>query len=151
MTNIIRPCTEEDIESILQLTAYSYSIPEASLERFRENLKNINQEFYIHLCDNIPTAAARVLPFKQNIRGLMKRMAGIGMVCSAPEYRRQGFVRDMMLKILNDLNLEGYATTTLYPFKDMFYESLGYAKMPPTQMLEINPKNFAHIAKPLGY
>lgn len=151
MANIIRPCSEEDIESIVKLATYSYSIPEPSHERYREILKTIYQEFYIHLCDDIPTAAARVHPFKQNIRGLMKPMAGIGMVCSAPEYRRQGFVHDMMLKILSDLNSEGYATTTLYPFKDRFYGSLGYAKMPPTQMLEVNPKSFADISRPLGY
>jgi predicted acetyltransferase len=151
MTNTIRPCTEEDIESILQLDAYSYSVSEGSLERIRENLKRIYQECYIHLCDNVPTAAARVHPFRQNIRGQMKRMAGIGMVSSAPEYRHQGFVHTMILKILDDLNAKGYSTSTLYPFKDSFYGSLGYAKMPPTQTLEVDPRNFAHIERPHGY
>ncbi len=151
MTNIIRPCTEDDIESILQLDAYAYSVPESSLERFRENLGRIIQECYIHLHDDVPTAAARVHPFKQNIRGQMKRMAGIGMVSSAPEFRRQGFVHSLMLKILEDLNSEEYATSTLYPFKDQFYGALGYTKIPPTQILEVNPKNFAHIERPLGY
>ena len=116
MPDIIRTCTEEDIESILQLDAYAYSVPESSLERFREHLKKIYQEFYIHISNDLPTATARVLPFRQNIRGLMKPMAGIGMVSSAPEYRRQGFVHSMLLKILDNLNSEGYATSTLYPF-----------------------------------
>jgi predicted acetyltransferase len=151
MTNIIRPCTEEDIESILQIDAYAYSFPESSLERFRENLGRIYQECYIHLHDDVPTAVARVHPFRQNIRGQMKKMAGIGMVSSVPEFRRQGFVHSMILKIMQDLNSKGYATSTLYPFKDLFYGSLGYAKMPPTQMLELNPRNFAHIERPHGY
>jgi predicted acetyltransferase len=151
MTSIIRTCTEEDIESILQLDAYAYSVPESSHERFRESLKKNYQEFYIHLYDDIPTATARVIPFKQNIRSQMKNMAGIGMVSSAPEYRRQGFVRSLILKILADLNSKDYATSTLYPFKDMFYGSLGYAKMPPTQMLEVNPRSFKHIKRPDGY
>jgi predicted acetyltransferase len=99
----------------------------------------------------VPTAAARVHPFKQNIRGQMKKMAGIGMVSSAPEYRRQGYVHSMILKILEDLNSKRYATSTLYPFKDVFYGSLGYTKMPPAQMLEIDPRNLAHIERPQGY
>ena len=81
----------------------------------------------------------------------MKKMAGIGMVSSAPEFRRQGFVHSMILKILEDLNSKGYATSTLYPFKDVFYGSLGYIKMPPAQMLEINPRNLEHIERPQGY
>jgi len=148
MTSIIRPCSKEDIESLLQLDSYAYSVPESSLDRFRENLERVYQECYIHIHDDVPTAAARVHPFRQNIRGQMKRMAGIGMVSSAPEYRRQGFVHSMMLKILEDLNSKGYATSTLYPFKDVFYGSLGYVKMPPSQMLEVNPRNFAHIERP---
>ena len=151
MTNITRPCTEDDIESLVKLDAYAYSFPESTLERLRENIGRTYQECYIHLHDDVPTAAARVHPFKQNIRGQMKRMAGIGMVSSAPEYRRQGFVHSMILKILEDLNSKRYATSTLYPFKDLFYGSLGYAKMPPTQMLEVNPRNFAHIERPRGY
>jgi predicted acetyltransferase len=151
MTSVIRACTEEDIESILQLAAYAYAFPEGSLERFRESLRSVCHEYYMHLLDDVPTAVARLHPFTQNIRGRMMPVGGIGMVCSAPEFRHRGFVSKLLSKMLDEMNARGYAASVLYPFKDMFYGRLGYAKMPPTQMLEVNPHSFSRIVRPEGY
>ncbi|NHJ15059.1 MAG: GNAT family N-acetyltransferase [Candidatus Thorarchaeota archaeon] len=151
MPSIIRRCSEQDVDKILQLAAYAYSIPESSFERYNEILAESYNEYYLHEVDGVPIATARVLSLEQNIRGAFKPMAGIGMVASAPEYRRKGYVRDLMLRILQDLKQDNYALSTLYPFKDTFYAALGYVKMPPTQTLTLNPANLAGIACPRGY
>ncbi len=151
MTSEIRRCSSSDKEQILKVVSYAYSIPEASHERFLERLEIIADEFFIHLLDEEATAASRLIPFQQNIRGVMKKMGGIGMVASVPEYRREGFVRDLMLHTLNEIKKEGYAVSTLYPFKDTFYSALSYVKMPMIFMMQVDPKRFSRVRKPDGY
>jgi predicted acetyltransferase len=73
------------------------------------------------------------------------------MVACSPEYRREGHVREMMLKMLADMQAEDYAVSCLYPFKDTFYMALGYVKMPPTGGLEFEPGQLRSKAYPEGY
>ncbi|MFX1369857.1 MAG: enhanced intracellular survival protein Eis [Promethearchaeota archaeon] len=151
MPSTIRQCSKEDMESVLSLVAYAYSFPESSLERYRELLTKSHKEYYLNEVDGEPVATARVLSLKQNFRGTFKPMIGIGMVASSPEHRRRGHVRDLMKQILVDFRKEGFAVSTLYPFKDTFYTALGYVKMPPTHLLEVNPNQLSRISKPEGY
>ncbi len=151
MPSTIRQCSKEDMESVLSLVAYAYSFPDSSLERYRELLTKSHEEYYLNEVNGVPVATARVLSLKQNFRGTFKPMIGIGMVASSPEHRRRGYVRDLMKRILVDFRKDGFAVSTLYPFKDTFYTALGYVKMPPTHKLEMNPNQLSRISKPEGY
>jgi predicted acetyltransferase len=117
----------------------------------RERFTATCDEHYIAEDKGTPVATARMLPFEQNIRGVWKKTCGIGMVASAPEYRRRGHVRDMILRALIDAQSEGYGTSSLYPFKDSFYMALGYVKMPPVGALEFDPGKLRSRSCPSGY
>jgi predicted acetyltransferase len=151
MTHSVRRCNIEDKDMLWNILSYAYSIPEASKERFYERLELNIQEFFLNEVDGIPVAAARVIPFEQNVRGVLEPMAGIGMVASSPEYRRLGHSRELLLSIFDNLRKEKYAMSTLYPFKDTFYGELGYVKMPPSKTLELNPNNLSGMEVPIGY
>lgn len=151
MVSSVRRCTPEDKDMIWNIVSYSYSMPETSRERFLERLDFISHEFFVNEVDGIPESVARVLEFKQNIRGLLKPMGGIGMVASAPEHRRSGYTRDLMVAIFRELKQGGIVTSTLYPFKDTFYGDLGYVKMPPSRTLEFSPTSLTSIHMPEGY
>ncbi len=151
MSDQLVKCSVDDKEDIWNLVSYAYGVPDSSREAFLERLDIIAKEFYIFKHDNEPVATARMLPFEQNIRGVMKPMGGVGMVASSPEHRREGFVRELMLGMLRDLKEQGYATSTLYPFKDTFYMALGYAKMPMSRILEVDPQTLTGVSMPDGY
>ena len=101
MPNTIRQCTEQDVQAILDLVTYAYAVPQSSFERYTELLTRDFSEYYLHEVDGVPVATARVLSLSQNIHGTFRPMAGIGMVASSPEHRRKGYVRGLMLQILN--------------------------------------------------
>jgi predicted acetyltransferase len=147
----IRRCTPEDNETIWKLVSYAYGAPQAFLEKFIQRLNLIGNEFFLNEVDGNAVALARVLELEQNVRGILKPMAGIGMVASAPESRRLGYTYDLIRGIFLIIKDDGFAVSTLYPFKDTFYEALGYAKMPPTQTLELNPNTLSGIKMPAGY
>jgi predicted acetyltransferase len=151
MAYLVRRCNLDDKDALWNILSYAYSIPEASKERFFERLEIIAKEFFLNEVDGTPVAAARVLQFEQNLRGILRPMGGIGMVASSPEHRRLGHTRDLMLSIFNALKEDGYAMSTLYPFKDTFYGELGYVKMPPSRTLEFNPNSLSGISVPEGY
>ncbi len=151
MVGQIRRCTPEDNESIWKLVSYAYGAPESVREKFLERLNLVGKEFFLREVDGDAVALARVLELEQNVRGLLKPMAGIGMVASAPESRRLGYTYDLLGGIFERLKQDGFVVSTLYPFKDTFYEALGYAKMPPTLTLELNPNSLSRISVPPGY
>ncbi len=151
MNGIVRRCNKDDIESFIELSGYAYSIPDSSFENFREKWDDIHNEIFLSEVDGIPVATARMIPLIQNIRGTMKNMGGIGLVAGSPEYRRKGYVRDLMFKMLEDIREKDYAVSCLYPFKDSFYSAMGYVKLPPTRRLEFDPVTLRGISKPEGY
>jgi predicted acetyltransferase len=148
MVESVRHCTSDDKNAIWNILSYAYSIPETSHEKFLERLDLIANEFFLNEVDGVPVAVARVLEFEQNIRGVLKPMGGIGMVASSPEYRRLGYTHGLMLNIFKSLMKDGFATSTLYPFKDSFYGEIGYVKMPPSRTLEFNPNSLSDIQLP---
>jgi predicted acetyltransferase len=151
MVESIRRCTSDNKDAIWSLVSYAYSIPESSHETFLERLDLIGNEFFLNEVDGVPVSVARVLDFEQNIRGILKPMGGIGMVASSPEHRRMGNTHRLILNIFKSLKKTGFATSTLYPFKDSFYGELGYVKMPPSAILELNPNSLSAIQMPSGF
>jgi len=149
----IRMGTEEDIDAITENAAYAYGMSSDAMDGIRETMRQTEEflEYYIADVDGEVAAQVRLIPFEQNIRGTIKRMGGVSMVASEPRHRRQGYVRQLMLKITEDLREENYAVTTLYPFKDSFYGALGYVKMPPLFWMEINPRQLENWNLPDGY
>jgi len=66
----------------------------------------------------------------QNVRGAMLKMAGYASISTDPKYRRKGYVRDL-LRYCHELHREeGRVVSCLYPFRESFYERLGYVAFP---------------------
>ena len=77
--------------------------------------------------------AAAVLGYTnmpQNVRGKLLPMGGVWGVCSSPETRRKGYVRQIMAASFADMREIGMPVSGLYPFRESFYERLGYATFP---------------------
>jgi predicted acetyltransferase len=97
------------------------------------------------------TAALHVYRFEQNIRGEWKLMGGIGDVASAPEARRRGQIRTLLGQVMESMQKDGMATSTLWPFKNPFYARFGYVTLPPNRRLEADPFMFSRWTLPRGY
>ncbi len=151
MSREIRKCEPDDSEKIWELLSYSYGIPQSSRDGFLKKFEIIGCEFYIYERGDNTVATARAIPFEQNIRGIMKPMIGSAMVASSPEHRMKGYVKELVLGILRNARVEGVATSTLYPFKDIFYMRMGYTKMHPVSVLQIDPRTLSRIVMPHGY
>lgn len=60
----------------------------------------------------------------------------VGGIATAPEYRRAGFVRKMMTKMLEMAPERGWTVSLLHPFSFSYYRKFGYDKIADHKVLE---------------
>jgi predicted acetyltransferase len=73
-----------------------------------------------------PVAVAGYHDFRTRIRGSYHRLGGVTTVATPPEHRRRGYVRELLRRMLGDLDDEGIRFSALWPFKRSFYRRLGW-------------------------
>jgi predicted acetyltransferase len=73
-----------------------------------------------------PVAVAGYHDFRTRVRGEHVRIGGVTLVATPPEHRRQGHVRELMRRMLEELHEEGIHLSALWPFKRSFYRRLGW-------------------------
>jgi predicted acetyltransferase len=64
---------------------------------------------------------------------------GVWGVATAPAARRNGYCRRAMAALLAAARADGQAFSTLYPFRESFYERLGYVTYPLTRIARSAP------------
>jgi predicted acetyltransferase len=73
-----------------------------------------------------PVAVAGYHDFRTRIRGSYHRLGGVTAVATPPEHRRRGYVRELLRRMLGELDDEGIRFSALWPFKRLFYRRLGW-------------------------
>ncbi len=89
----------------------------------------------------------RNIPFEQSVRGVLKEMGGVASVSSYPEARRKGYVHQLMLAALGDMQAKGQVVSSLYPFRDTFYERYGYVTANSSLKVTLPMDSLNHYVK----
>ena len=97
--------------------------------------------------DGRPVATATFPAMTQNVRGVVLPMTGVGGVASLPEGRRQGYVRQMMAFGFGLMRERAVPVSALYPFRESFYERLGYAGFPTPRYATLKPEHLAPLVR----
>ncbi len=143
---------EKERDEIVTLLKYAYDEPPPALEHFKKWWEVIYKEHYIGALNGEIVTSLRSIPFDQNVRGVFKKSAGVGMVATYPEVRRKGYTRDLMKYAFVKMKDQGILTSSLTPFKDSYYMQFGYVNAKPAQFIELNPIWFRRWSKmPKGY
>jgi len=154
MTFKMRKTLAEDKSKLLEIFQYSFGLAPTHhyVVYIDRSFDLIKDEYYSILQDNQVVANIRAIPFEQNIRGAVKKMCGISVIACDPIARRKGYIRDGIKQIYKDLHEVGTATSTLHPFKNTFYERLGYINCIPIRDIVVETKWLKNWNKlPEGY
>lgn len=103
--------------------------------------------FLVAFIDGTPQATLTTHQMTQNVRGKLLPMGGIAAVASMPSGRRRGAVRQLFERQFERYHEAGPPISTLYPFRDSFYERLGYASLPTARYLTVNPEALAPLVR----
>jgi predicted acetyltransferase len=144
MTDItIRQVHGEKLAEISRLL-FGYAFrPSPPLPTKEESLKQ--QEYLddaLHLvlfADGQPMVIAASSPMSQNVRGKLFQAGGVWGVTTHPESRRNGYARQLLTRLLAELHEQGDVFSTLYPFRESFYQRLGYTTFPQLHTFQFSP------------
>lgn len=127
-----------------------YAFGKSPVERNVEELLQ-NERYYTHaralvaFADGEPQATTANHDMTQNIRGKVVRMGGVAGVASMPASRRRGIVRQIFEQTFRMQREMAMPVSALYPFRDSFYERMGYASIPQPRYLTVKPETLAPL------
>ncbi|MDY6874271.1 MAG: GNAT family N-acetyltransferase [Chloroflexota bacterium] len=97
--------------------------------------------------EGVPRTVGSARTMTQNLRGKTVPMKGIAQVASHPQARRKGHVRLIMNRFFEFFHEDNIPVSCLYPFKESFYENMGYVTLPQTRKITFKPETLAPVMK----
>lgn len=97
---------------------------------FTDKFRNENTLIYIE--DNMPVASLQMLPYTITFYGETIPFAYLAGLCTLPEYRRRGYMEQLILEAHSVLSQRGIPLAILIPAEDWlygFYEKYGYQQV----------------------
>lgn len=123
-----------DLLYLLDNYAFRPTPPFPNRKEWEERIKTrIGTQYYalFEKAEGVAIAACPILT--QNVRGKIFRMAGFADVSTHPKARRKGYVRKLFRYAYEELKNQGHVFSALYPFRESFYERLGYVTFPQSR------------------
>ncbi|MCE7741107.1 MAG: GNAT family N-acetyltransferase [Candidatus Heimdallarchaeota archaeon] len=127
----------EDLEKAANLAALCFHDPIKEMKEFYSQIQELEM---IGIYEkSILTAAAGSYKFRIFIRDQILDCAGVANVMTDPAYRRKGYVKELMIKILEDSKNQGYPIAALWPFDHDFYRKFGFESGEKTITFKFKP------------
>lgn len=141
---------EEKLDTMYTLSTYAFrpSPPLADREEWATGSKIREQWTYLALFeDGRPVAGAASTPMTQQVRSAIYGLGGIIAVATDPAARRKGYSRRVLSALLATVRDQGRPLSALYPFRESFYERLGYVTFPLARIARFSPLALLPLAK----
>lgn len=137
-----------DILYLLDNYAFRPTPPFPNREEWEARIKTRQGPLYYALFeDDDPVAVAGCPTLTQNVRGRIFEMGGVADVSTHPGARRKGYIRELMRYSYQQLKDLGYPLSCLYPFRESFYERLGYVTFPQSRQAIFKPADLRPLFK----
>jgi predicted acetyltransferase len=151
MNVTIRPIVgEEMLETLYALNSYALH-PSPPFQNKDEWMAIVRERQHItcHAAydGEKPVSIAVSSPMTQNMRGQLFPASGIWGVSTDPSARRQGYCRQVMVSLFAAERETGKVFTNLYPFRESFYERLGYVSFPLMKIARFSISALSSLAK----
>ncbi|EEM59473.1 GNAT family N-acetyltransferase [Bacillus thuringiensis serovar mexicanensis] len=124
--NVIR-LKEDKFREALRLSEYAfqYKVDEDRLQQQITKMKESHEVYGIMEGENL-AAKLHLIPFHIYIGKEKFKMGGVAGVATYPEYRRSGYVKELLQHSLQTMKKDGYTVSMLHPFAVTFYRKYGW-------------------------
>ncbi|HDR7612321.1 TPA: GNAT family N-acetyltransferase [Bacillus mycoides] len=110
---------------ILSEYAFQYKADEERVEQQITRMKESHQIYGIMEGEEV-AAKLHLIPFHIYIGKEKFKMGGVAGVATYPEYRRSGYVKELLQHSLQTMKRDGYSVSMLHPFAVSFYRKYGW-------------------------
>jgi predicted acetyltransferase len=149
-TQIRRLPTEEILEILFPLAQYAFhpSPPFGDRDEWEQIIRQrLGVTYFALFEEGKPVATVAGAAMTQQVRGKVYQVSGVWGVTTHPAARRKGYCRRLMGALLAANREAGQPLSCLYPFRESFYERLGYATFPRPRTARLNPAALAPLLK----
>ncbi|WP_342714763.1 GNAT family N-acetyltransferase [Bacillus paramycoides] len=124
--NVIR-LKEDKFREALRLSEYAfqYKVEEERLQQQLTKMKESHEIYGIMEGEDL-AAKLHLIPFHIYIGKEKYKMGGVAGVATYPEYRRSGYVKELLQHSLQTMKKDGYTVSMLHPFAVSFYRKYGW-------------------------
>ncbi|MED0875806.1 GNAT family N-acetyltransferase [Bacillus mobilis] len=124
--NVIR-LKEDKFREALRLSEYAfqYKVEEERLQQQLTKMKESHEIYGIMEGEDL-AAKLHLIPFHIYIGKEKFKMGGVAGVATYPEYRRSGYVKELLQHSLQTMKKDGYTVSMLHPFAVSFYRKYGW-------------------------
>ncbi|MED3038749.1 GNAT family N-acetyltransferase [Bacillus tropicus] len=124
--NVIRLKEDKFREALcLSEYAFQYKVEEERMQQQLTKMKEIHEVYGIMEGEDL-AAKLHLIPFHIYIGKEKFKMGGVAGVATYPEYRRSGYVKELLQHSLQTMKKDGYTVSMLHPFAVAFYRKYGW-------------------------
>ncbi|PEX81484.1 GNAT family N-acetyltransferase [Bacillus cereus] len=118
---------EDKFREALRLSEYAFQY-KADEERVQQQMTRMKESHEIYGIMEGEDLAAKLhlIPFHIYIGKEKFKMGGVAGVATYPEYRRSGYVKELLQHSLQTMKKAGYTVSMLHPFAVSFYRKYGW-------------------------
>ena len=118
---------EDKFREALRLSEYAFQY-KANEERVEQQITRMKESHQIYGIMEGEELAAKLhlIPFHIYIGKEKFKMGGVAGVATYPEYRRSGYVKELLQHSLQTMKRDGYSVSMLHPFAVSFYRKYGW-------------------------
>jgi predicted N-acetyltransferase YhbS len=139
---------DEMLEVLYGLSTYAFtpSPPMRDKDEWKEIVKQRKGiTLFAMFEEGKPVASVVETRMTQRVRGKTFGMGGVWGVATHPNARRKGYGRQLMAQLLESIQKDQRPFTSLYPFRESFYQRLGYVNLPLPRKAIFDPATLAPL------
>jgi predicted acetyltransferase len=149
---VVRPLREDDLDVWLRLRHASFGAPREPRDPEVRKVLTSRLPYSRGVeVDGRLAACCTWHPFRAWIGGVRVRVGALASVVTAPEARRRGLARTLILTGLEELRDEGVGWSLEQPFDPRFYARLGFRAFPAGVVLEMPLERLPGDARDVDY
>jgi predicted acetyltransferase len=141
---------QDMLDAFYNLASYAFhpSPPLTDRKAWQEWVEARQDSTFLALFEGkMPVACVISSAMTQNVRGNLYAQSGVWGVITAPAARRKGYCRRLMTALFAAGHERGQVFSCLYPFRESFYENLGYVTFPAPRLVRFAPNALLPLLK----
>jgi predicted acetyltransferase len=128
--------------------AFNPTLPYPDKEETAKRVAEREGVIYLVLFeDDEPVSTIASTPLIQNVRDAIYEAGGVFDVITHPKARRKGYSYRLLAEIFKLIKEVGQPFTCLYPFRESFYEHIGYVSFPQPLKAKFNASGLTPLLK----
>jgi predicted acetyltransferase len=147
----MRKLNRSDYSESLELSCYAFQY-KLSEEDIKQRIESMKKQNILGIFDDGKLVSKlSIRPFHIWVENMKIKMGGIAGVATYPEYRRKGYVKELIKQSLIEMRENGQIISVLHPFSYGFYRKYGWELFSDFSVIHLTKLDLIYSENTSGY